>query len=528
MAYQALYRKYRPVTFDDVVGQEHVTETLKNQLNSGKIFHAYLFTGTRGTGKTTCAKILSRAVNCLSPENGDPCGKCDACLGFSDGENTDIAEIDAASNNGVNDIRNLRDQIHFAPANSKYRVYIIDEVHMLSEAAFNALLKTLEEPPAHIVFVLATTEVHKLPATILSRCQRFDFHRIDSSVIESRLKYVAEKEGLTITDGAANLIAAAADGGMRDALSLLDLCVSAGRVIDEQVVTSACGMAGKEYLINLANTIKACDVSTALTLLNELYNSSVDMLRLLNELTGHFRDLMVMKTVKEEKKPIICSAAHLAALAEQASDYPLRDIMYTLKVLEEIYPSMQSGDRRLQMELALIRLCGKDSSSTKIDDLLKRICALEDILSSGNIPAPVKSPTAENTAAAVQPAEDTMPQQREPAAVKEAAEVANGELDCWQDILEIVFEQCPPAIGILNNSKAYVDGGFLLIDAPNPLFRSMMNSNEIMRESIKKAALEIVGKSFRLGPYRKKEAPSADDPLSVIANKLKEIEQGGN
>lgn len=524
MAYQALYRKYRPVSFSDVVGQEHITETLKNQLSSGKIFHAYLFTGTRGTGKTTCAKILARAVNCLSPVNGDPCGECAACKAIADGENTDIAEIDAASNNGVDDIRSLRDQINFAPANSKYRVYIIDEVHMLTESAFNALLKTLEEPPAHVVFVLATTEVHKLPATILSRCQRFDFHRIDSEVMENRLKYVAQKEGLSITDEAASLIAAAADGGMRDALSILDLCVSGGKEIDERVVSTACGMAGKDYLLKLADCIKQSNVSDALTFLDELYSSSVDMLRLLNELTGHYRDLMIIKTVKGERKPIVCSAAHLAALNQQAEDYPLRDIMYTLRVLEEVFPAMQSSDRRLQMEMALIRLCGKDDSSADRDDLLRRIIALEAAVSGGAVASdqskqePSEAPPAVKTQA---PKETQPPVQTD--------EVCDGELDNWDEVLELVYGMCPVAIGILADSKAYIDGGFLLIDAPNPLFRTMMNSNEIMRDSIKKAALQVLGKSYRLGPYKKKQSSAAPgDMLAVVANKLKEIEQGGN
>ena len=244
MAYQALYRKYRPQTFSEVVGQEHITETLKIELAARKTVHAYLFTGSRGTGKTSCAKILAKAVNCLNPKDGDPCLSCESCLSVAKGENTDIVEIDAASNNSVDSIRELRDQVSFAPSSSKYRVYIIDEVHMLTVSAFNALLKTLEEPPAHVVFILATTEVHKLPATILSRCQRFDFRRIEADRICERIQYIADKEGLTVTDGAASLIAAAADGGMRDALSILDLCASGSKNIDEETVESVCGMAG--------------------------------------------------------------------------------------------------------------------------------------------------------------------------------------------------------------------------------------------------------------------------------------------
>lgn len=524
MAYQALYRKYRPSTFSEVVGQEHITETLKNQLANDKIFHAYLFTGTRGTGKTTCAKILAKAVNCLSAEKGDPCGKCEACLSLIDGENTDIAEIDAASNNGVDDIRSLRDQVNFAPASSKYRIYIIDEVHMLSDNAFNALLKTLEEPPAHVIFILATTEVHKLPATILSRCQRFDFHRIDSKVIAERLKFVASKENIEITDGAATLIAAAADGGMRDALSLLDLCVSSGRVIDEQTVSSACGMAGKDYLIDLCEAIKDKDASAALSLLDSIHNSSIDMLRLLNELTEHLRDLMIVKTVNSDKKPIICSPDHLEKLKVQAESFPLRDIMWSLKALQQVFPAMQSGNRRLQMEMALIRLCGKDDSSTTSADLLRRIISLEEAVRSNG-------KTAEQTETVKETAEPVIskPKTEAKKPSEEVSDVGDGLVGCWEEILEEVFLLCPPAMGILNDSKAYIEGDFLLIDAKNPMFRSMMNSSDTMRNSIRQVAEQKLGRSFRLGPYKKKTTSSGVDPLKVVADKLNNINlNGGN
>jgi len=525
LAYQALYRKYRPTSFSEVVGQEHITETLKNQLSSDKIFHAYLFTGTRGTGKTTCAKILAKAVNCLSPVNGDPCGKCEACKGFLDGENTDIAEIDAASNNGVDHIRSLREQVNFAPANSKYRIYIIDEVHMLSDNAFNALLKTLEEPPAHVIFVLATTEVHKLPATILSRCQRFDFHRIDSAIISKRLAFVAEKENITLTSGAATLIAAAADGGMRDALSLLDLCVSSGQTIDEQVVSSACGMAGKDYLIDLCETIKNKDASAALTLLDSIHNSSVDMLRLLNEITEHFRDLMIVKTVNSDKNPIICSPDYMEKLKKQAENYPLRDIMWSLKILQQVFPAMQSGNRRLQMEMALIRLCGKDDSNTTSADLLRRIITLEEKLSGTVINEKADTAEKQETPAANEKV-TSIPEKPE----KDNKKIENGPLNCWEEILAEVFLLCPPAMGILNDSKAYIDGDFLLIDAKNPMFRSMMNSNETMRNSIRQVAEQKLGRSYRLGPYKKQaKASSGIDPLSAVAEKLNNINlNGGN
>ena len=368
MSYQALYRKYRPQTFSDVVGQEHITETLKNELSAGKVTHAYLFTGTRGTGKTSTAKILAKAVKCLNPKNGDPCLECESCLSVANGENTDIVEIDAASNNSVDSIRELRDQVNFAPASSKYRVYIIDEVHMLTISAFNALLKTLEEPPEHVIFILATTEVHKLPATILSRCQRFDFRRIDPERICERIQYIAGKEGLTVTDGAASLIAAAADGGMRDALSILDLCASGSKNIDEETVESVCGMAGGDYLLQLAEG--------ALLLTDKLYNTSVDMQRLLSELTSHFRDLMIIKTVKSDNKPIVCSETRLKALTEQAAAFDIKDIMHALSLLQASAAGMQGGNRRCEMEMALIRLC-TPSLSNDLSSLERRINALE-------------------------------------------------------------------------------------------------------------------------------------------------------
>ena len=363
MAYKALYRKYRPQTFSEVVGQEHITETLKGELKAGKISHAYLFTGTRGTGKTSCAKILARAVNCLSPVGGDPCLQCEACRLALGEEATDIVEMDAASNNGVDDVRILREQINFTPSQMKYRVYIIDEVHMLSTAAFNALLKTLEEPPSHVIFILATTEIHKLPATILSRCQRFDFHRIENTKIVERINFIAEQEGFTITNEAANLIAAAADGGMRDALGILDLCLSNGNEITEQTVISSLGMSGNEYLNRISQSILDGDTEKVLTLVDELHKNSVDTLRLANELSSFFRDIMIVKTVKSEKKPIVCSAEQLAAYHKLAAAFDIKDIMRILNMLSEAVSRMQSGNRRSIFEIRIISLMSKAAAS---------------------------------------------------------------------------------------------------------------------------------------------------------------------
>ena len=275
--YRAFYRKYRPSTFTSVVGQEHITKTLENAVKSGKTSHAYLFTGSRGTGKTSCAKILSKAVNCLNPVDGNPCNECEICRGIDNGSILDIIEIDAASNNGVDNIRDLREEANFTPANAKFRVYIIDEVHMLSIGAFNALLKTLEEPPAHVIFILATTEVHKLPSTILSRCQRFDFKRIEPEAIAERLKEVALKENLTLADDGAMLIARIADGAMRDALSLLDRCSSVEGVIDSTAVAKSAGLAGREYIFELCDSIIEKNPAKALEIVDKLYNDSCDM-----------------------------------------------------------------------------------------------------------------------------------------------------------------------------------------------------------------------------------------------------------
>ena len=530
MAYQALYRKYRPETFSQVVGQEHITETLKNELANGKIFHAYLFTGTRGTGKTSCAKILAKAVNCLNMQNGDPCGECEACKAIAQGENTDIAEIDAASNNGVNDIRSLREQINFVPADLKYRVYIIDEVHMLSESAFNALLKTLEEPPAHVIFVLATTEVHKLPATILSRCQRFDFRRIENSGICSRIHEIAEKEGITITNEAASLIAAAAEGGMRDALSLLDLCVSNSEVIDEQTVIKACCLAGREHLFSLADCIISESCEDAIIKLDEIYNMGADMLRLLNDIIAHFRNLMIVKTVKSELRPIVCSAEDMKKFEEQAKKCSLSKIMSILNQLSNAVASMKSSDRRLQLEMTIIKIC--ENVSDDYSSLLSRIEALENKTTSIPVKVvkeeviPTFEPVVQSNETVSEPKEETISQEEND---KSYEPIADGQVECWNKILAELIKLCPPAVGVLNDSKAYINGDMLLIDAPNPLFRDMINSNASMKESIKKAAAQILGKNFRLGPYKKAAAQNSDDPLLAINNKLKQFNiPGGN
>lgn len=375
--YRVLYRKWRPQTFSDVSGQPHITETLMNEVRESRLAHAYLFTGSRGTGKTSCAKILSKAINCLHPVNGNPCNECDICKGIDNGSVLDVVEIDAASNRGIDDIRALREESAFTPAQTKYRVYIIDEVHMLTIEAFNALLKTLEEPPAHIVFILATTEVQKLPSTILSRCQRFDFRRISVDAIVSRLKYVCKNEKVTVSDDAAVLIARIADGGMRDALSVLDRCLSISENIDVDVVSDAAGIMSKSHLFALSEAFINKDTSKALSIIDELHNSSCDTERLCTELTNHFRSLLIIKSVRKPEDILISTNEEIEELRKLANKFTVEEILSVMNILSSAIASIKvTQNRRIETEMAIIKICSPQSS-TDVASLFSRIAELE-------------------------------------------------------------------------------------------------------------------------------------------------------
>ena len=356
--YLALYRKYRPKTFDDVISQEHITTTLKNQITNGTTAHAYLFTGSRGTGKTTCAKILAMAMNCLSPRDGNPCLECENCREMAEGAVTDIVEMDAASNNGVDDVRALRDEVAYTPVSCKYRVYIIDEVHMLSISAFNALLKTLEEPPAHVKFILATTELHKVPATIISRCQRMEFRRIDIHDSAKRLLDVAQKEGAELDEDAAELISRLSDGGMRDALSVLDRCLSADARITTDTVREYAGVADNRHLFSFTEMIANGDASGCIKLLAELHGRSKDIARIIDELSMTFRDLMLYKTIPADTgllSAMPCDHAEIARLSELFS---LEDILRCLSLLQQCADNIgKTKQRRTAAEMCLVRMC---------------------------------------------------------------------------------------------------------------------------------------------------------------------------
>ena len=375
--YQALYRKWRPRTFDDVVGQEHITETLKGQLAAGRLSHAYLFTGTRGTGKTTCAKLLARAVNCEHPVNGNPCNQCPSCRGIEDGSILDVLELDAASNNGVDQIRALRDEAIYTPAAVRKRVYIVDEVHMLSTPAFNALLKILEEPPAHLLFILATTELHKVPATIKSRCQQFAFKRIAPQTIAQRLEYVAQQEGIALTAPAAELLARLADGGLRDALSLLDQCSGTQGEVTEETVLDILGLAGNRRTGKLLDCVAQEDTAGALQALDSLYQDGKDMGALLGELSALVRDLLICKTAQAGGSGLLTGGYDGETLRRLTDAFTAAELVQMMTILQTAQAELyRSSKRRLDVELCLVRLCDRRLSES-IEGLSARISRLE-------------------------------------------------------------------------------------------------------------------------------------------------------
>ena len=355
--YRALYRKWRPQRFEDVVGQRAIVTALKNQITANRVGHAYLFTGVRGTGKTTCAKIFAKAVNCLHPVNGDPCGECEICKGIDNGSILDVVEMDAASNNGVDDIRDLRDETAYTPSACKYKVYIIDEVHMLSTAAFNALLKTLEEPPAHVIFILATTEIQKVPATILSRCQRYDFTRIGPEDIARRVEYIAGEEKLELTQDGAELIARLADGALRDALSILDTCAGVTAKIDADVVRRMAGVTDRSYLFRISDALEAQDGAAALAQLAQLRQQSVDVKRLTEELIAHYRALMLAALPGGQALLSGVSPEEEAQYLEKGPQLGQRDAIRAIRTLGNALEHMTRGsDQRIELELALFSL----------------------------------------------------------------------------------------------------------------------------------------------------------------------------
>ncbi len=381
--HQALYRKWRPRVFDDVYGQEHITSILKYETENQKFSHAYLFCGSRGTGKTTCAKILAKAVNCESPVNGSPCNKCSSCLAIDSGAATDVLEMDAASNNGVENIRDIRDEVVYTPSLLKYRVYIVDEVHMLSGSAFNALLKTLEEPPSHVVFILATTELHKLPATIISRCQRFDFRRIATDILMKRLAFIAEEEGIEADDEALRALAKLAQGGMRDAISLLELCAGSRKRITEDLVNTTVGSGGRANIVNTVKAIASSDYDTIFGVVDDVVRSSMDIVVFWQELLSFYRDMLVMKTTASADKYLDLTDSEKETLFSVSSLFSRETMLSHCRMLDEsLYTMQKAGSvKRIVAEMTLIKMCDSALDASN-DNILSRISKLEMAISS--------------------------------------------------------------------------------------------------------------------------------------------------
>ena len=488
--YRALYRKWRPVDFDDVWGQDQVTGILKYEVASGKLSHAYLFCGSRGTGKTSSAKILAKAVNCLSPRDGNPCNECAACRSIDAGTATDVIEMDAASNTGVDDVRDIRDEIVFTPAELKYRVYIIDEVHMMTGSAFNALLKTLEEPPAHVIFILATTELHKLPSTIVSRCQRFDFRRISGAVLAKRLLHIASHEGIELTDGGARLLARLAVGGMRDAISLFELCAGMKERIDENLVASVCGAGDREAGYALIEAIAERNYAVVYGTVRDLEMSSRDLAVFWRDLIDCYRDMCVIKTAKNAADYLDLTDAEHERLRALASRFSMEQLLYHSRVLEDALGRMQrtGGSRRATAELALTRLCDPKLSSGE-ESLLARIAELENsvaLLSAGQAPRITAAPQkkAEPASAVQEPPAQTVAEAPAAPAKEQSAEekpAAYRAFSGWREVTEEIGRQKASMAAPLNGSRAAISpDGHLVVRVGNAFFLTLLNREDAL------------------------------------------------
>ena len=501
--HQALYRKWRPQLFDDVYGQEHITSILKFETQNNKFSHAYLFCGSRGTGKTTCAKILSKAVNCESPVNGNPCNCCAACKSIDAGTATDVLEMDAASNNGVDNIRDIRDEIVYTPSDLKYRVYIVDEVHMLSSSAFNALLKTLEEPPSHAIFILATTEMHKLPATIISRCQRYDFRRITTDTIIERLSLISDKEGYEYDKDALRVIAKMAQGGMRDAISLLELCAGAHRKITVELANDVLGVGGRDKAERVVRAISKSDFEVVFETVEEVVRSSKDITVFLQDVISFYRDMLVVRTTSAAKRYLDLTDDEYEKLSAVASLFSKETLLYHCRVLDETATALPraTSTKRTLVEMAFVRICD-NTLDDKTDAILSRIAKLENAIAAGAFVSQEAVPQM-NEIKNEQPITETTAKKESAPLVdtksvtSQGAEKTLKALRGWNEIIEQAAAGDDSIYGWLRVAKSFVDAdGDVYVRFPNSFAMTMALSKPSVKSDIRAAFCILLKKQI--------------------------------
>ncbi len=510
--HQALYRKWRPQTFDDVSGQEHITSVLRYEAEKGAFSHAYLFCGSRGTGKTTCAKILAKVVNCEHPVNGNPCGVCAACTAIDSGAATDVLEMDAASNNGVDNIRDIRDEVVYSPSSLKYRVYIIDEVHMLSTSAFNALLKTLEEPPEHVVFILATTELQKLPATIISRCQRFDFRRISTDDLVARLSHIAKEEGIDLSPDAARMLAKLAQGGMRDAISLLELCAGVDRKVTAKTVEDSVGLTGRDAMLSTVNAVASCDYDLLFGQIDSVIRSSKDLTVFWQDLISLWRDMLIIKTTKNAASYLDLTDHETEQMQASAAKFKKETLLYHCKLLEEALFAMQKANavKRIVAEMTLVRMCDA-ALDTSPEAMLSRIASLEEQMLTGRSFTPTEPIQKKEKTEGKEPQPPAPP-----TAIKETKPTASTTdkrilrpIRAWMEVVERVGRSDPKTASFVKMSRAFTtEDDRVIVRFDNPFAMTMMEADDardrlraavsaVLRREVSDRALvfELPGKS---------------------------------
>ena len=544
--YRALYRKWRPRRFADVVGQQPIVTALQNQIAAGRIGHAYLFTGTRGTGKTSCAKIFAKAVNCLDTTSPDPCGECAVCKGIDEGTVLDVSEIDAASNNSVDDIRDLRDETAYLPAMCRYKVYIIDEVHMLSTSAFNALLKTMEEPPEHVIFILATTEVQKVPATILSRCQRYDFARITAKDIAGRLEYVAGEEKIELDPAAAELIGRLADGAMRDALSILDTCAGVSNTVDEALVRRMAGVTDRQYLFEISDAIAAGDSVKALEEIARLRQQSVDMRRLCMELAAHYRNLMLC-ALPGGNELLTGTSPEEEAAYQARKDFPQRQAVRAINAFGAALEKMARGtDQRIELELAVFSLTQPEAAPATVVQAAAPAAqpfaaAPTPFVATAAAPGPVTIPPVQDAGApppvageppVFEPELPPLPEQPAPAPPKAARPKPSAPagppqpFPQWSAVLEVIAESDAMLYSFLQGTRAYYDGRRVLFECSDA-FRDYIKKNKDVSKQIKETIYQVTHLNCFIGPYEAPRQEQPDSPAVSVDETLKQMQDLG-